>query len=344
MISSVIKMNTMTQKIIIGLVSSLFLLGMTGCKEKATEISDSTDYALMNYTLTINKQQYQFSNLTVTQLTRDEDQRVRYSVISDIHGEVERIAPFIEELKKRDIEAILVPGDLVKNEELRYGRVDPQNDEQELEAVLKELGKSDLPVFVIPGNHETQKDWSRTVTTVRKEYPNIINMNQYRRFDGDDADIVSLSGYQVKESPGRKFIPGGGFWASPAMIDGLSALRAGLDDTVILLTHGPPATGVNPGPGTLSSGEDVSDKYTAETMIKNNLSFAAVGHIHEAGGYAATLEGKVVREGEWSDRFVANFGTLETWKNNNGKMYNGMAGILTIEGKEGKFEMIFLEK
>jgi len=326
-------MNTTTKKILIGLVSSLFLLGMTGCKEKSTNIQD--------YTLTINHQQYQFANETVTQLTHDEDKEVRYGVISDIHGEVGRIAPSIEELKKKNIEAILVPGDLVKNEELRYGRADQQNDEQELEAVLKELGKSNLPVFVIPGNHETQSAWKKAMENIHPAYQNIIDMNQYRRFDGDDADIVSLPGYQIKEAPGRKFIPDDGFWASPAIIDGLARERQGLDDAVILLTHGPPATGINPGPGTISTGEDVSDKYTALAMKQDDISFAVVGHIHEAGGSAATLDGKIVHEEEWANGFVTNFGTLETWKNNNGKTYNGMTGILTIDGKKGKYEMIF---
>ncbi len=329
-------MNTTTKKILIGLVSSLLLLGMSGCKEKTTPISD--------YTLTINNQQYQFSNETVTQLTDDEDESVKYGVISDIHGEVERIASFVEELKKREIEAILVPGDLLKNEELRYGRADQQNDEQELEIVLRELGKSNLPVLVIPGNHETQSAWKKAVGNVRVDYPNIIDMNQYRRFDGDDGDIVSLSGYQIKEVPGRKFIPDDGFWASPKVIDGLSTQRKGLDDVVILLTHGPPATGANPSPGTISSGEDVSDKYTAMAMRRDTIYFAVVGHIHEAGGYAAMLDGKNVEQGEWSNGFVVNFGTLEQWKNNNGKTYKGMAGILTIDGKKGKYEMIFSEK
>lgn len=328
-------MNTITKKILVGLVSSLFLLGMTGCKEKPTDILYSKEY-----TLTINHQQYQFSNETVTQLTHDDDHEARYGVISDIHGEVERITPFVEKLKKRNIEAILVPGDLVKNEELRYGRTDQQNDEQELEAVLTELGKSNLPVFVIPGNHETRDEWKTVMEKIRVDYPNIIDMNQYRRFDGDDADIVSLPGYQIQEVPGRKFIPDNGFWASSAMIDGLAMERQGLDDTMILLTHGPPATGLNPGPGTISTGEDVGEKYTATAMKQDNISFAIVGHIHEAGGYAATLDGKMIREEEWSNGFVANFGTLETWKNNNGMTYNGRVGILTINGTNAKYEMI----
>ncbi len=329
-------MNNFTKKIVVGLVSSFLLWGMVGCKEKPTPLSD--------YTLTINDQQYQFSNETVTQLTHDEDEQVRYGVISDIHGEAERIASFVEELKKRNIEAILVPGDLVKNEELRYGRVDQQNDERELEAVLRELGKSNLPVLVIPGNHETEPAWKKAMENIHPAYPNIIDMNQYRRFDGDDADIVSLPGYQIKEAPGRKFIPDDGFWASQVMINELSKQRKGLDDVVILLTHGPPATGANPSPGIISSGEDVSDKYTAMAMKRDTISFAVVGHIHEAGGYAATLDGKKVEQGEWSDGFVANFGTLETWKYNNGRTYKGMAGILTIDGTKAKYEIIFSEK
>ena len=328
---------------LISTVSLLLLSGMMGCTTKQdspfAEERDSTASEL-----TINGLRYRFSADTITQLTVDDDPRVCYGVISDIHGEIERTEYFVRLLRERDIDAILVPGDLVKNEHLRYGLADQRDDFDELAMVLAALGKSDLPVLLVPGNHERKDDWSTAIAAARKTYPNILDMAQYRRFDGDDADIVSLPGYQIKQIPGRQFIPDDGFWATPTMIRNLGRLRDGLDDPVVLLTHGPPYTGLTPGPGMVQGGEDVGVVLTTTMMKEKAIPFAVVGHIHEAGGSAATLDGKNMEQGKWSETLVANFGTLETWLNNNEKTYQGMAGILTIDGKKGKYEMIVVEE
>ncbi|MBI2110731.1 hypothetical protein HYT51_03040, partial [Candidatus Woesearchaeota archaeon] len=97
------------------------------------------------------------------------------------------------------------------------------------------------------------------------------------------------------------------------------------------------------GPATVYSGNDVGDATTTEMMRTNNIPFAVVGNIHEAGGLAATYDGKLVEPGEWAKQFTANFGGLERWKHLSGETYNGMAGILTVKGDQAKFDMIYLK-
>ena len=202
-----------------------------------------------------------------------------------------------------------------------------------------------MPVFVIPGNHERKLDYESALVEITKKYANVIDMAQFRVFDGDDADFVSLAGYQTFRIPGRQFIPNEGYWAKTEFIRATGKLRKGLDDAVVLITHGAGKTGTDgkAGPATIYSGQDVGDANTTEMMRENNIHFAVVGYIHEAGGIATTYDGKPVNQGEWANQFTANFGGLERWKHLNGETHNGMAGVLHIKGSEAKFEMMYLK-
>ncbi|HLD79061.1 MAG TPA: hypothetical protein VJA18_00705, partial [Candidatus Nanoarchaeia archaeon] len=96
------------------------------------------------------------------------------------------------------------------------------------------------------------------------------------------------------------------------------------------------------GPATIYSGKDVGDTTTTEMMKQNNIPFAVVGHIHEAGGLAATHEGEEVKQGEWVKQFTANFGSLETWKYLNGETHDGMGGVFVIKGEQASFHTLQL--
>lgn len=294
---------------------------------------------------TIDGEEYKFEDNKVTQLSEDEDNMAKYGVISDIHGEVDKAKLFADEFKKLGVDGIIIPGDIPLNESLRYGGKDSRDDKIEIFEVLSAIAKTELPIFVIPGNHERKKDYEQALSEVISEYPNVIDMTKFRVFDGDDVDFVSLPGYQTFKSGNRQFIPNDGYWAKPNFINATGKLREGLDDAVILITHGAGKTTGNgkAGPGTIYNGEDVGDENTRKMMKKNNIPFAIVGHIHEAGGLAATHDGHRVMEGEWAKQFTANFGTLERWEHLNGETYNGMAGIFTVKGDEAKYEMLILK-
>lgn len=325
------KFATYLQLGLIGLLAATAL----GCSKKDT-LEAKVSYP---YTTIINGHEYRFEPGRITELTLDNDTEVRYGVLSDIHGEVGKIDYFLREFEKQNIEAILVPGDIALNEQLRYGQADAENDTDEIITVLKMLGKTGLPIYVIPGNHETRESFAKALGVVTKEYPNVIDMTQYRVLDGDDADIISLPGYQTFSIPGRKFIPDDSYWANRSNVDEIQALRVGLDDPVILLTHGAGKTGVS-GPATLYSGEDAGDVYTTQVQREAGIPFAVVGHIHEAGGRAATFDGTAVSPETWATQFTVNFGTLQEWKYVDGVTRKGMGGVFMVKGKEAKFEII----
>ena len=293
----------------------------------------------------INGRDFKFEGNRVTELSSDEDNQASYGVISDAHGEAEKARIFAKQFKEKGVDGIILTGDIPKNEKLRYGRKDSKSDQKEIQEVLEAVAETGLPIFVIPGNHERKPDYEAALAAVRAKYQNVIDMTRFRVYNGDDVDFVSLPGHQTRSIPGRQFIPDDGYWANPEIVQATGKLRAGLEDPVVLIAHCAGKTNMNgkAGPATLYDGKDVGDATTTEMMRKNNIEFAAVGHIHEAGGLAATHEGKPVQPGEWAKQFTANFGTLERWKHLNGETYNGMAGILTVKGSEAKFDMLVLK-
>lgn len=328
--------------ILYGLLGTL-ALGVVGCKGKndlESKVSQTTPIVR-----TINGGEYRFDGNKVSQLNSDEDNEARYGVISDAHGEVEKARAFAQKFKEMGVDGIIMPGDLAINETIRYGQRDSNSDKDKIKQVLEVVAETGLPVFVIPGNHERKKDYESALAEVTAKYKNVIDMTQFRVFDGDDVDFVSLPGYQTFKIPGRQLIPDDGYWAKPDFIRATGKFREGLDDAVVLIAHGAGKTKTDgrAGPATIYSGNDVGDVTTTEMMRENNIPFAVVGHIHEAGGYAATYDGKLIKQGEWAEQFTANFGTLEIWQNLDGKIYNGMAGILTIKGKQAKFNMMYLK-
>jgi len=325
-------------------IPALVLMGaftLGGCGEDDSKSSiENLDSVVER---TINNVQYRFEGNKVTQLTEDEDDIAKYAVLSDIHGQVERALIFAKTFKKQGVDGFIIPGDIVLNERLRYGRNDSRDDQEEIEQVLEAIAELGLPIFVIAGNHEKKTDYQKALANISKDYDNVIDMTKYRIFDGDDIDFVSMSGYQTFSIPGRQFIPDDGHYADPEYIEQTGKLREGLDDPVILITHGAGKTNAKSSPATISTGRDVGDQNTTDMMQKYDIPFSVVGHIHEAGGIAATWDGTNIRPGEWAQQFTANFGTMETWKYLNGVTYNGMAGVLTVKGFEAKYDTLVLE-
>lgn len=324
----------------LGLIGALaFGAGCKGKRDLESKVNQTTPIVR-----TINGEQYRFEGNKVSQLSSDEDNQATYGVISDAHGEIEKVKIFAQKFKKMKVDGIILPGDLSFNEMLRYGQRD-FNDKTEIKQVLEAVAETGLPVFVIPGNHERKSDYESALAEVTAKYNNVIDMTKIRVFNGDDVDFVSLPGYQIFKIPGRQLIPDGGYWATPDFIKATGKFLQGLDDPVVLIAHGAGRTTGDGkiGPATIYSGKDVGDANTTEMMRESNIPFAVVGHIHEAGGIAATYDGRLIEQGEWAKQFTANFGTLEEWKHLNGETYNGMAGVFSVKGNEAKFEMMYLK-
>ncbi len=326
-----------------GFLSAL-ALGLTSCQEAVqdtrTTVTQQQDLTQRN----IAGREYRFSDAEqrVIELTADEDAKAVYGVFSDIHGETKRLQVLVTEMQQRGAEAFIVLGDTPENDRLRSGgrQEEQRSDQSEMVEAFTILARSGLPVFVTVGNHETHQAYQNALREVSAAYPNLIDLVQYRSVDGDDVDLVSLPGYQIPAAGNRRFIPQDGYWASPEEISRMGTVQQGLDDAVVLVTHGPPEVGAIKSPGTIFSGKDVGDEATREMLLSTKIPFTLSGHIHEAGGIATTLYGVAVPENTFAEGFVLNVGSLEDWPLLDGTKSKGMAAIFTVEGKKAKYEVV----
>ncbi|MFM2152266.1 MAG: hypothetical protein RL199_701, partial [Pseudomonadota bacterium] len=254
---------------------------------------------------------------------------VRLGVLSSIRDfEKETKAnldDFLAKFRAADVDAVLVNGDVAINE-------------HEIEPILRYVAKLDVPVLAVIGNAENRSAFNRAAALAHQDAPNVLNTDLVRTLDLDGWDAVSLPGYYDP-----KYTHQSGYCMySRDDVRALGKLAKELEGPVVLLSHGPPRqTGpealdfVSPKVG------NVGDETLALVLKKNPIPFGAFGHIGEAGGRATDLAGTTeIPPGQLSDTLYVNPGWANSlpWRMNRGPTNYGRAAILTIVGKQAKWE------
>ncbi len=301
-----------------------------------------------------SQSQFQFEGNKVIE-TGPEASEVSYGVISDAHGEVEKARTAAQILKNRGVKGIIIPGDISCNEDLSNRCPKNSSDLIEIEETLSAIAETGLPLFVIPGNHEEIDAYEEALASVISKYPKVIDMTQYRIFDGTGIDFLSLPGYGIKTVPITYedplipgdiitttliLIPKDGFFITGDEFRRTENLSSTANGPLVLVTHGPGKIEGISTPGMTFDQRDIGDSRVTQLMRKAEIPFAIVGHIHEAGGVATTLNGTIVKPREWTTEMMLNAGTLQNWKYNDGTLRKGMVQIVTFKGNEAKFETI----
>ncbi len=271
---------------------------------------------------------------------------VKFGVIGDPHGNVQNVAVLSALMKQQlGVDALIIPGDLCKNEPLRTGEKESVPDRQEIYAVLDTAARnSGLQVFVIPGNHETRPDYDSALADVVKRHANIIDMSRVRTYNKDGIQLVSLPGYDTFRIPNRQFIPDNGFFAKPEDIRGLSDIVNGKPGPYVLVAHGPPKTPDGKiGIDTIYSRRNVGSEVTAKEMKDAGIRHGTFGHIHEAGGIAVDSKGDYVSPDIWSAEVRVNAGSADRWEYLDGETKPGMGVMLTVDPKSGKAKYLGVE-
>ncbi len=247
-------------------------------------------------------------------------ENVTFGVLSDIHGNSTNAAYFIEVFRQKNVHAILVPGDLVDH----FRNNIP--DERELEEILSILDRANVPVYIIPGNHEQQSIYYGVLE--RKKYTHLVDMSRQRSVDLGDIRIISLPGYTFPE-----YIAKGGFISDVSDIPSfLSSWRKN-----ILLSHQlPRATLID----IIFSEEHVGDEKLTSVLKQNNIDILVGGHIHESGGIAETRDGIFIPQNTYAETLYLNAGSVAPWQYLNRTSYNGMAAIVTVNKNGAEYEMI----
>ncbi|MGC8928307.1 MAG: hypothetical protein ACP5QK_10340, partial [Myxococcota bacterium] len=88
---------------------------------------------------------------------------------------------------------------------------------------------------------------------------------------------------------------------------------------------------------------NVGDEHLTDALKEaKNIKFGIMGHILEAGGKANTIDGKVIKQGVYSDTLFLNPGPAQSlgWKMLDGKTSYGMAATFYLRGTKAKYKII----
>lgn len=259
---------------------------------------------------------------------------IKFGVISGIkdwHPDTQaNLRYFINEWKKEQVEGIIMGGDLAYEED-------------DLSNIMKLFAETNLPLYVVVGNNDSRSEFNRVIRKLSKNHNNIINMDMVRIMHGDGFDMISLPGYYDK-----KYTRGSSSCTyKPEDAQELVKESENLKEPVILITHGPMKLEGKDAIDYAWEAGNVGDEHLTDALREaKNIKFGIMGHILEAGGKANTIDGKLVKQGVYSDSLFLNPGPAQSlgWKMLDGKTSYGMAATLYLKGKKGKYRIIVAPK
>ena len=239
------------------------------------------------------------------------DDTTTFGVTSDVQGDVDALERVLDAMD--DVDFVVFLGDANQ-----YG--DSVDDVEEMKNVFGKLSTLDEPVYVLPGNHENKNDYY-----VALDGMGLIDLSSSGFVDGVGLDFVVVSGYHIV-----------GFPSDDGFVFDEIDLSFVSDDPVVLFAHGPPFDVGDE----VYSGEHVGSEIVTDFISENKLLFGFFGHIHESGGVALDVDGKVVSEGVWSDSLFLNVGSVAPWTLLSGREHNGMGAVVAFDGVKMKYELI----
>lgn len=241
----------------------------------------------------------------------------------------ETIERFVVRFKTDKVEGLVVGGDSAEHE-------------TDLEDIFAFLAAFDLPTYVVIGNWEGRAPFNRALRVASRDHPNLINMNLVRRLDAEGVDIVSLGGYLD-----RMYVKGSGSCVyKPEDARALASIARGANDPVLLLMHGPPRQSGRDAIDFVPGAGNVGDRDVAAAIAEARIPFGIHGHILEAGGRGTDAAGKLLPERKWHKSLFVNPGPVNSlpWRLNGGKTSYGLGAILTLKGKEARYEILHAPK
>ncbi|MFZ9888207.1 MAG: metallophosphoesterase family protein [Myxococcota bacterium] len=267
---------------------------------------------------------------TLTMTTADADDELVIGQLSDIKDftpeNKANIDVALKWFEQEKVDVIALTGDLGESQ-------------ANIELVLRHVAAKGLPVLAIAGNRECRDHFKKALDAVSGELKNVINMNEVRVFNTDDASVVSMPGYYNRSyihcADGCEYTP-----------DDVAALESFAQDATaaarVLIAHAPPKQNGEKGIDRIHEEVNVGDPKLAEVLGKGLFPFGLFGNIQEAGGYATDLAGtNRVEQGQYVDALYLNPGPIDSvrWQMLDGSESLGMAGLLKVKGKQASYKV-----
>jgi len=176
---------------------------------------------------------------------------MRAILFSDIHGSIKSINRIIRESRTADV--MLSCGDIT-------------NFEAGLEGILRRLDSAGIPVFIVPGNHESPQKVERICSLLK----NVKSVHK-RALSYKNLLIIGYGsgGFSSREKEFKK-----------AAEEFSRIIRKNPEKKVVMLTHAPPhGTRLD-----LLDGRHVGSRDISDFIRKNKVDLLVCGHLHENSG------------------------------------------------------------
>ena len=236
--------------------------------------------------VSINGSEYEVSgdNITQTKSSFLEDGVIKIGVVSDIEGAIENARNSAERLKKQNVDAVIIAGDVYENEGIRRNPVYPNSTDnlQEMFDGIEPYAQLNVPIFVISGNHEKRDIYDKGIKNLKEKYPNVFDING-KTVDLKEFNIVGMGGYHDP-----RFITRDGFLLKDSdykkAFESLSKFQSqDIREPTVFVTHGPPRSRTRI--DYVKGFGHVGDNKTKRIMNSELEGIINLhGHIHEGGG------------------------------------------------------------
>jgi Icc-related predicted phosphoesterase len=234
---------------------------------------------------------------------------------------------FLAAFEKADVDAIVIGGD---------SSAEPEGLDQILDYLVKATNR---PLLIIAGNMERGAALNFSVLKQRNAgNVHLLNLDVIRRYDGDGVDVIGLGGYHDKA---YLHLAGGCIYKDKDL-DALERAAAAADDSVVLLSHGPPRQKGQQAIDYVPGADNVGDPRLAALIAKLKIPFGIHGHILEAAGRATDAAGKPLPQKKLETSLFVDQGSANPlpWKLNDGTTSYGLAALLTVDGKKASYEVL----
>ncbi len=309
-------MKNVKKYLTIGIAS----LGLfVGCSDSRTSEKD----------VLVNGSRYHVGKNSITQTKSSflEDGVIKIGVASDIEGNLEGAIKSAEVMRANKVDAVILAGDLYENERIRKNPRYPDSIDNSSEMVngIKPYAFLNVPVFIIPGNHENKETYKKAFEILKINFDNVFDINR-KKVDMAGVNLVGIGGYHD-----RNFTDSEGFVLRNSDYNfARESLRdfAEQREPIVLVSHGPPRS-----EGEIDYVEGfghVGDERI-RGILEDKLDSRVInvhGHIHEGGGAKANygVNGSVFGLGA---NYAVNVASVTSYGAKDG---GGSASIMTING------------
>ncbi|MEE8408085.1 MAG: metallophosphoesterase [Myxococcota bacterium] len=280
-------------------------------------------------TIKLGEVEWELNGSTLKRKSPLKGDTLTIGALTDIKENTEENLSNLEAIVKwfgeKAVDLIVVAGDTGENR-------------AQIEKALAVIATSNVPVLNIIGNREGKSDHRKAMVALRAKHGNIFDLNVVRRVDTQAADIISMPGYYnpsyIHTDDGCPYFE--------ADLKELEELAGNCDSPAILVSHGGPRQEGKEAIDRTAEGANVGDPGLAKVIAAAKIPFGIFGNIHEAGGRATDLSGKIrLEKGKPHDALYLNPGPADgvRWGMNDGTESRGMAGLMTIAGGEASYEI-----